>query len=443
MPRLARVESLLGAFPSDVDESALDRLVTGAVREDQDLEFKQQLYGASDGSKRDLAGDVAALANTVGGLLVIGVRDVDGVVAGLAPVELSEGEELRMRQIVASLVAPHPSMKVHRVVSRADADRGYYLLEVPRSPLAPHAVRVNDALRYPKRDGAGIRWLAESEVADAYRNRFAAARDQTERVAAIRRDGEAALPDLGGYAWLSLAITPAAPGEMPLTQQAVHDLRTFRDIVPMPVLAASHLRDAYVGSRAGYRRVVLLLGPDDSGRPRDGVLHLHVDGSGFVGVKVGRELRNQATGEGAGVVHVSDELLTQEVVNAVSILVHHAVNNCGATGEALVEATIVSGMTMQLGQSRGFAGDRWGREIEEAPVGRHTVDLDEIVGTGRGLIVAARMVINDLVQGFGLAESPQLSNTGALRIRYFAQPHHGQLRVQAGNLGLDITEETL
>jgi predicted HTH transcriptional regulator len=41
------------------------------------LEFKGELYGGNDRAKRDLAGDVAALANTAGGVLLLGVTEDD------------------------------------------------------------------------------------------------------------------------------------------------------------------------------------------------------------------------------------------------------------------------------------------------------------------------------------------------------------------------------
>jgi hypothetical protein len=73
MAGFARIEALLGAPLADVDEDALQRLVDGAIREDTDLEFKGKLYGNSDSDRRDLAGDVAALANAGGGLIVLGI----------------------------------------------------------------------------------------------------------------------------------------------------------------------------------------------------------------------------------------------------------------------------------------------------------------------------------------------------------------------------------
>ena len=104
-----RLADLLGVRPEDATEEDLSRLVTGRVREDADLDFKQECYGNSDPARRDLAGDVAAMANTRGGLIIIGIRDENDVAVELTPVKLGDGEEARIRRIAASdhRSAPH------------------------------------------------------------------------------------------------------------------------------------------------------------------------------------------------------------------------------------------------------------------------------------------------------------------------------------------------
>ncbi len=115
-----RLVDLLGAPLDEVTEENLARLPTGAVREDADLDFKQQRYGNSDQARRDLAGDLAAMANGRGGLIVIGIRDEGDVAGGLAPVELLDGEEARIRQVAAGNVAPHLQFDVRLVPSTDD-----------------------------------------------------------------------------------------------------------------------------------------------------------------------------------------------------------------------------------------------------------------------------------------------------------------------------------
>lgn len=443
MAAFARVESLLATSLRDVTDESLARFVEGAVREDSDLDFKEALYGNSDSARRDLSGDIAALANTIGGVVVLGVRDEEAVAVELTPVALSDAEEVRMQQVAASHIAPHASFTIHRVPTEANLSLGYYLIEVPRSPQSPHAVRVGAGLRYPRRSGASIRWLTESEVADAYRDRFFAAREQVARLASVRQEGQAALPELRNSAWLSMALVPNQTGTMQLTQQRVRELRDFPGQAIPVRLHGSRLAESAYEAGVGYRRAVLAAGGRDvDGAPRDGLVHLHDDGSGYVSVLVGRAHRRDGTEDEETDIPVDDELLTQEVVSGLALLANHAVLNSGAGGDAAVEATVVAhpARSMYLGHNRGF-GEAWGPSVSSAAVGRHTIALDDVTQTPVGNIISARMVLTDLLQGFGIAESPQLTPDGAVRRRYFRDGQ--RLGPMIEKQGLDVTDETL
>jgi predicted HTH transcriptional regulator len=160
-----RLVPLLGVAPRDVTRAHLQALVDGGVREDVDLDFKEDLYGKSDGDKREMAADIAALANERGGVLILGVKDEEGVAVGLPGVELNEAEALRIRQTATGLLAPHVPFDVLLVADDENAGQGFYLIAIPPSAWRPHAVRKDNDLRYPRRDGTTKRWMSESEVA--------------------------------------------------------------------------------------------------------------------------------------------------------------------------------------------------------------------------------------------------------------------------------------
>jgi hypothetical protein len=86
------------------------------------------------------------MANTVGGVLVIGVDEVDGVATGLTPVPLTDEVTDRMKQWLAEYLAPYLATDIKRVPKETDPTTGYYLVVVPRSPDAPHAVFVSPRL---------------------------------------------------------------------------------------------------------------------------------------------------------------------------------------------------------------------------------------------------------------------------------------------------------
>jgi hypothetical protein len=101
--RSRRLDSVFGASLDALEARHIRGLVTAGVQEAFDLDFKQTLYGRGDSDKRALAGDVAALANTGGGVIVLGVEEDDQARAkGTPGVEISDSEVGRMRQVIAS-----------------------------------------------------------------------------------------------------------------------------------------------------------------------------------------------------------------------------------------------------------------------------------------------------------------------------------------------------
>jgi hypothetical protein len=421
----------------------MQRLVDGAVREDVDLDFKKPLYGTSDSAKRKLAGDVAALANAVGGVLVLGVRDEDAVAVELTPVGLSDAEELRMRQIVAANVAPHPRVAIHRVPSAAEPSKGWYLIEVPPSPWAPHAVRVGDGLRYPRRDGSGIRWLSESEVADAYRNRFESARDQVARLEEVRRQGEEALPAPDDACWLIVTAVPDVPGQLSLSKPSVAAAGELPRNSGAPRFTDSVLTYYSARPRVGYRRIIVHIGEDQHGTPKSGLLHLHTDGSGFAAVEIGGRPRPQwSGGEPASEVHLHDEALVQETVGLIAILARHSAS-CGVEGDAAIEIALTSELAMNLVHGRGHfsIGGSWNqRPVTAAPASRHTVDLSTVADSPTGLLATSSLCLTDLVQSFGVIETPQFTADGAVRVKYGS--NGARIEPEAQRLNLTVTDET-
>ena len=108
-----RIDSLLGVRLEDAQHTHIRALITDQVSEAFDLDFKAELYAHTDSDKRALATDVAALANTAGGLLILGIAEDAQARAAAAPgVSVSDAERRRIQQVVASLVARRPVFDV-------------------------------------------------------------------------------------------------------------------------------------------------------------------------------------------------------------------------------------------------------------------------------------------------------------------------------------------
>ena len=58
LPRVPRVEALLGRRLSDVDAVTLNQMVAGHVREDTEIDFKVEVYDDGEKGHSDAATDV-------------------------------------------------------------------------------------------------------------------------------------------------------------------------------------------------------------------------------------------------------------------------------------------------------------------------------------------------------------------------------------------------
>ncbi|MCX4740802.1 AlbA family DNA-binding domain-containing protein [Streptomyces antibioticus] len=230
----ARLTAALGQHPDDLTEDDLQRAVENHIPESVDLDWKKDFYKGTDAGKKELAKDVSAMANTAGGMVVIGVDDGKQDHAhDLAPFDPVQGHgEEWIRSVLANWIQPVvPNVGVRQVKSASKADKIYWVLTVPPSTQAPHAVAApgNDYnFRVHVRHGTTTRTLAESEIAQRYRDRFQAASDDVNR---LHQVADAGLDYLSGYltstahggspkmtyypGWVSLAAVPAVRAPIP------------------------------------------------------------------------------------------------------------------------------------------------------------------------------------------------------------------------------------
>lgn len=441
--RLPRVEALLGAALDRLDETAVRRLA--GVAEDDDLDFKESRYGASDSAKQELAKDVAALANAGGGALVLGVTDSGGAAGEFPGVDVDEGEELRMRQVVLSTVAPVPMFDIVTVRSDGDPGHGWFVVAVAPSRSAPHACRRNDALRYPRRHGTTTRYLSESEVADAYTTRLAGVEGRRRRLTEVHHDGVSTIDGTRRF-WVAVTSVPEMPADLSLDADLVGRCRErLWDVASsaMPYTAVS--QSGSWSPTAGLRRVVLDDSWDGSRRPERFTAQLHLDGSVFAAASV-----TEAQGTLGETMPMYDEHLAADLHALVGLAVDHAAATCRLGGTAAVRAELVRGAPH--GELRGVALVS-GREapqrqihgtrvIEDLPVTVRTLPLSAAHEDVAELVAGCALLLGDLVSAFGLPEAMQFSRDGELRKRYWGTRWR-EVERWGVDQGLRITEAFL
>ena len=101
-----------------------------------------------------------------------------------------------------------PVFEVLPVEDPASPGHGFLVVAVVRSPLAPHAVLVNEGFRYPRRNGTTTRYLSEPEVATAYRERFAAGHQQVDHAVRIEHEIRPHLAIGTGHSWIIVSLVP-------------------------------------------------------------------------------------------------------------------------------------------------------------------------------------------------------------------------------------------
>ena len=177
------------------------KLLTG-VAESMYLDFKSAPVGKLDKDKREFLADVTAFANAAGGDLVFGVSTRDGVAAQVEGIELDDPdkEKLRLGDIIRSGAEPRLS-HFDMLWLPTIENRGFLVLRVPRSWMAPHRVTLQGHDKFYVRNSAGKHPMNVDELRRAFTLAEAVADRvrgfRTTRVSALLSDS-GPFPDTNG-----------------------------------------------------------------------------------------------------------------------------------------------------------------------------------------------------------------------------------------------------
>lgn len=181
-----------------ISRADLQELVDAQVPEGRDLEYKQELPGASDGEKKEFLADVSSFANAAGGVLLYGVEDRDGTAVGLPgiPNEDVDTAILRLEGMAQDGIEERiPGFRA-RAIEVSDT-HSVVALKVPRSWAGPHMVVFKGTSRFFSRNTRGKYPLDLPELRRAFEAgrtmRDGLQRFRVERVAAIMA-GETPVP---------------------------------------------------------------------------------------------------------------------------------------------------------------------------------------------------------------------------------------------------------
>lgn len=395
-PRLVPV---LGHSPREIDEGKLGALVAAGINEDQDIDFKQTRYDFGPKGTFELGKDVAAMANQVGGLIVIGVKEDEQARASkMTPVKLDDAERVRMLAAIADRVHPQiPGLDVHMVGTAAGDGTGYYVIAVPNSVSAPHWARKPDQDTpyscYPQRQGSTTIYLSEAQVAARYRSRFQLATSQVDQLREMHRKLPVMRTD--GLSVLVVGVVPAFVGYRSLTGDG-EKIQTYIDEVWRPGGTGV---DPKLGQyRAARRRLR---------STRDGVLNveLHEDGAAIAQLAVGRKQSDGSCG-------IDLRALEFAAVSLISFVGGYTAWS-GAAGDCAVATWLLHG-SQQIGTLSGslFEPLVFPENISYEPA-ETTVPVEALGGDATESGRIAYPLIRDLEQDLGVPAPVVLRQNGA------------------------------
>jgi hypothetical protein len=134
--------SLANTHLASIKHEHLARLLADRVEEGVHLDFKRDLYAASDEQKAEFLADISAFANAAGGDIIVGIDEEKGAAStlrGLDPALDLDKEVLRLQQVADSGLEPRiPGLAFH--VVRGPSGEGFLIIRVPASPRPPHRV---------------------------------------------------------------------------------------------------------------------------------------------------------------------------------------------------------------------------------------------------------------------------------------------------------------
>lgn len=157
----------------------------------------------------DFPKDVAAMANSGGGVIVYGVTESQKAATTRADVgEFNESYERTLRSAAITAISPPVfGLTIHRLGTEG---KRAVVVEVPASVDGPHLIYKNEYFGAPVRNDADTVWMKERQIEAMFRARFEERRHATEVLDMLFTEASAGR-DTDKRAWLIAVAHPRIP----------------------------------------------------------------------------------------------------------------------------------------------------------------------------------------------------------------------------------------
>jgi hypothetical protein len=135
-----------------VSKEDVDTLLSTGVPESPLIEYKRDVYGNTDGDKREFLADITSFANTMGGDIIIGIDESNGLPTALTPFKGDIDAETRRLESIA-LAGIEPRIRNFHIRPVPVTGGHVIIVRVPRSYTPPHRVIAQNNNRFYARAG--------------------------------------------------------------------------------------------------------------------------------------------------------------------------------------------------------------------------------------------------------------------------------------------------
>ena len=153
----------------DINEADIRMLIENQISERKNIEYKLTLPENKYDSKKEFLADVSSFANTMGGHLIYGIKEENGIpieVPGISNNDL-DSEILRLENLLRDGIQPRVQEISMRTVS-TESGRPVLIIRVQQSWSKPHVVNFQGHWRFYARNSAGKYPLDVMELKSAF-----------------------------------------------------------------------------------------------------------------------------------------------------------------------------------------------------------------------------------------------------------------------------------
>jgi len=440
-----RIKEVLGAEPSKLTWQNLESLIANGIEETDEIEFKEAHYDNING-KQELAKDIAAFANSSGGILLIGIEEErsSGKAISIKPVSIGQQMSLKYRQIIANGISPHVSIDIYMVESPDEASLGVMVIVVPPSQMAPYSILVDGGLRFPFRNGNHVIYWREHQVSDGYRRRFASGEDLNSLIK--KRESDFLLTLDPSDSWLVMTLVPDYSQIQAMSRSRFEELKSslLRHDATLP--GVGYVFDRV---RGGHRRVRgEISGSVGQTLSKDSAVELHTDGSGCYALQLNKiDLSNLRYEYPADALILPDESIALALLGGLLWLGGH-IGNCASQGMANFRVRIwpaEPSLLAGLGHVRDYLANpgSYNEPVRYMGPVEISLPISQVIEPGTEMIVAAEAIGREVAQSIGTIEIPQFADDGRVRQKYWSTSLWPKIKQWCDANGIDFSDETL